>query len=254
MRTTVLTFILALAVLVTSAQARTPRFVADIDFAPYSMITEGAPAGIDIDVLNEAAKRAGITLDIQFKNWDTLINMVEKGECDGAFSLFHSPEREKKLMFMEAVPVHYSDYVLFTKVGKNFSFRSYDDLSGKIIGKIDGISLGDEFDEALAQKKMTIKTYPDPSSALRGLLMGEIDAYAGNIDVTYYRLKTMGMTSSIVYLPKKILSQKPAYLVMSRASDLENKEEVIQQLERALDQMRKDGTYSKIARRYLLRY
>lgn len=254
MRTTIFALALAVILFATPAQAREPRFVADVDFAPYSMITQGKASGIDVDIISEAAKRAGISIDLQFKTWDVLIKMVEEGECDGAFSLFHSPEREKKLMFMEAVPVHYSDYVLFTKVGDKFSFRSYDDLTGKVIGKIAGIDLGEEFLAARQQGKMTVNEYPDPPAALRALLMGEINAYAGNIDVTYARLKTMGMTSSIVYLPKKILEQKPAYLVMSRASDLENKEEVLQQLERALDQMRKDGTYNKIARRYLLRY
>ncbi len=254
MRYSPLGLVLALILFATPALAQNPRFVADVDFAPYSMITQGVPAGIDVDVINEAARRAGISLDLQFKTWDVLIKMAEKGEADAAFSVFHTPEREKKLMFMEAVPVHYSDYVLFTKVGDKFSFTSYDDLTDKVIGKVEGISLGEDFKAARDAGKMSVKTYTDPTTALRGLITGEISAYAGNIDVTYYRLKAMGMTSSIVYLPKKILTQKPSYLVMSRASSLENKEEILQQIERALDQMRKDGTYNKIARKYLLRY
>jgi len=229
-------------------------FVADADFAPYSMLTEGVPAGIDVDVMAEAAKRAGYMLDIQFKPWDELIEMVRKGECDGAIGLFRNPEREKFAMFMEAAPIHYSDYVLFTKVGSKFSFRTYDDLHGKTIGRIAGFTLGDEFETAVADGKLQIKEYPDIAAAIKGLLLNEIDAYAGNIDVTYYRLKTMGMTSSIVYLPKKIVEQKPAYMVMSRASKMEDKDRVVQGLERALDQMRKDGTYNKIARHYLLRF
>ncbi|MDC0335269.1 transporter substrate-binding domain-containing protein [Pseudodesulfovibrio sp.] len=254
MRSIFFALILTIATLASPAQAQNPLFVADIDFAPYSMISEGKPAGIDVDVLTEAARRSNLNLDIQFKQLDKLIEMVKTGQCDGAFSLFRSPEREKYAMFMEAVPVHYSDYVLFTKVGDKFSFSSYADLTGKIIGKVDGVSLGEEFDAAKGKGTVEVKLYPDPAAALKGLLMGEIDAYAGNIDVTYHRLKTMGMTSSIVYLPKKIVSQKPAYLVMSRASKLENKELILQKLERALDLMRKDGTYGKIARRYLLRY
>jgi len=117
-------------------------FVADADFAPYSMLTEGLPAGIDVDVLTEAAQRAGLVIDIQFKPWDELIEMVKKGECDGAFGLFRNPDREKYAMFMEAAPIHYSDYVLFTKVGSKFSFRTYDDLHGKTIGRIAGVTLG----------------------------------------------------------------------------------------------------------------
>lgn len=254
MRSILLAFVLILSMLATSALAKAPLFIADIDFAPYSMLVQGEPAGIDVDLISEAAKRADLTLDLKFRPWDELVKMVDDGTCDGAFSFFHSPDRERAAMFMDAVPVHYSDYVLFTKVGKEIPFTDYSDLTNKIIGRIAGTDLGKDFQTALDQKVVQLKEYPDLASALRGLLMGEIDAYAGNIDVTYYRLKAMGMTSSIVYLPKKIVEQKPAYMVMSRASKMEDKDRVVQGLERALDQMRKDGTYNKIARHYLLRF
>lgn len=255
MKSFVLGLIITVSLLIGPAHARQNLlFIADVDFAPYSMITEGSAAGIDVDVLAEAAKRAGFMLDIQFKPWDELIEMVKKGECDGAFGLFKSADREQYAMFMEAAPIHYSDYVLFTKVGAKFSFRTYDDLKGKSIGRVAGMTLGEEFEAALAAGTMEVREYPDLAAAIRGILVNEIDAYAGNIDVTYYRLKTMGLTSSIVYLPKKIVTQKPAYLVLSRASKLEDKDRVVQGLEIALDQMRKDGSYNKIARHYLVRY
>jgi len=248
---TVLAFILAL----TPAHAsQTVKLVTDADFAPYSMFVEGKPAGIDVEVMTEAAKRAGISLDIELQPWDVLVDMVKKGTCDGAFSLFKTPERERYAMFAEALPVHTSDYVLFTKVNSKFSFRTYDDLKGKNIGRVAGIDLGEEFEAAGAQGGMVIKDFPDLSSAMRALLVGDIDAYAGNIDVTYYRLNAMGMANSIVYLPKKLMSLQPAYLVMSRASTFEDKDRIIQGLERALDQMRRDGTYNKIAKRYLFRF
>lgn len=255
MKTFVLALCAVLVVLAGPAHAeRSMLFVADVDFAPYSMIVEGQPAGIDVEVMAEACKRAGFDLDIQFKPWDDLVRMVEKGECDGAFALFRSPEREKKVIYMESAPVHYSDYVLFTKVGTKFRFRTYEDLRGKTVGKVSGTDLGDEFAQAVSAGIVTVKEYPDLSSSVRGLLVGEVDAYAGNMDVTYYRLKDMGMSSSIVYLPKKLVEQKPAYLVLSRATKREDKERIMLGLSQALEVMRRDGTYKRIARRYLLRF
>lgn len=229
-------------------------FVADRDFAPYSMIVEGEPAGIDVDVLTEVARRAGINLKIEFKPWNTLVSMVKSGECDGAASFFKTAEREQYAMFMDAVPVHVSDYVIFTKVGSKFSFRTYEDLRGKILGKVSGVSLGDEFNAARSGGIMDTKEYVDISDAVRGLLEGEIDGFVGNMDVTYYTLKPMGMTSSIVYLPKKIIDDKPSYAVLSRATDIEGKDMLIRKFEHILTQMREDGTYNKIAKRYLFRF
>ncbi|MEF2231466.1 MAG: transporter substrate-binding domain-containing protein [Pseudodesulfovibrio sp.] len=254
MRTLLLTALLSLTLLAGPARARAVKFVSDLDFAPYSMLIDGKPAGIDVEVLQAAADKAGITLEIELKPWEQLMKMVAAGTCDGAFALFRSPEREKIALFMEAMPVHVSDYVLFTLVGDTFPFGSYDDLAGKTVGKVRGISLGDEFDQAAAAGKVAVREYPDLSSGLRGLLQGEVNAYAGNIDVTYYRLKAMGMTSSITYLTRKLAERQPAYLVMSRASDLEEKEEILQRLGIALDTMHKDGSYNRIAKRYLFRF
>jgi len=252
---TVFVLTLLTAILCTSpALARNVLIVANSDFAPYSMEQNGIPAGIDVDVIQKAAAHSGINIDVIFRPWDEMEAMVVNGECDGAISFFQTPDREKKFIFMKKAPIHFSDYVLFTKVGDKFSFRSYDDLADRIIGRVKQTDLGTEFKSAMESGVVQVKEYPDQAAAIRGLVLGEIDAFAGNIDVTYYRLKDMGMTSSIVYLPKKIISKKPAYLVMSRSSNIENKEQIFRQLETSISRMWKDGSYNTIARKYLLRF
>lgn len=250
-----ITFTLAfLLLLVMPATAQQPAlFVANQDFAPYSMMIDGRPAGIDVDVLNEAGRRAGVDFNIELKPLSQAVSMLEDGRCEAAIGLFYSQHREQYGMYMDSVPVHTSDYVLFTKVGSRLQFNGYEDLSGKIVGKVASTDLGEEFREKGATVFDT-KEYTDLTAAITGLVNGEIDGFAGNIDVTYHRLKDMGMTSSIVYLPRKILADKRAYLVFSRASKHPGKLEMLGKLERALDQMIKDGTYSKIARRYLIRF
>lgn len=254
MRTVFILTLLTAILCATPALARNAIIVTNTDFAPYSMEQNGFPSGIDVDVIKKAAAISGIDVDVIFRPWDEMETMVANGECDGAISFFQTPEREKKFIFMKKAPVHFSDYVLFTKVGDKFSFRSYEDLADRIIGRVKDTDLGTEFRAAHESGIVQVKEYPDQAAAIRGLILGEIDAFAGNIDVTYYRLKDMGMTSSIVYLPKKIISKKPAYLVMSRTSTLENKEQIFRQLETAISRMWKDGSYNTIARKYLLRF
>lgn len=255
MRTTILALALAITLFASPAFAEEPPlFLFNEDFAPYSMINNGRPAGIDVDILTEAAKRAGIAFNMEFKPWDQALTMLEKGDCAAAVGLFRTPEREQIGMFMDGAPIHTSDYVLFTKVGSKLAFNTYKDLSGKIIGRVAGTNLGPDFTQALDANMLEIKEYKDLAAALMGLLKGEINAFAGNIDVTYHRLTQMGMTSTIVYLPKKIVSQKPAYVVFSRASSTPEKEALLTKLERAIDSMHKDGTYNKIARHYLIRF
>lgn len=230
------------------------RFATNEDLAPYSMVINGVPTGIDVDVFTEAARRAGLDVEIKAYALETVLAMVRDGRCSGAITLFRNTERDGYALFLDAVPVHYSDYVLFTKVGGRFPFNGYDDLKGKVIGLTAGLDLGPDFAAARAKGGMLVKEYPDQRAILAGLLGGEIDAFAGNIDVTYYRLKDMGLTSSVVYLPHKLLTGKPSYAVLSRAANLPDGDGIAQALEAALDKMNRDGTYNTIARRYLLRF
>lgn len=243
-----------LLLLASAAQAAPLRFAANADFAPYSMVIDGTPAGIDVDVFTEAARRAGLEIEIAAYPLETVLAMVRDGRCSGALTLFRTAERERYALFMDGTPVHYSDFVLFTKVGNRFAFNGYGDLAGKVIGLTAGLDLGPDFAAARAKGDMLVKEYPDQRAVMAGLLGGEIDAFAGNIDVTYYRLKAMGLTSSVVYLPHKLLTDKPSYAVLSRAADLPDGDEIVQALEKALTRMNRDGTYNTIARRYLLRF
>ncbi|WP_285907532.1 substrate-binding periplasmic protein [Pseudodesulfovibrio pelocollis] len=254
MRMFLAALVLAVTLLAPAAHAEPLVFVGDIDFAPYSMLTGGRPAGIDVDVLTEAARRADIEITIRLRPWDEVVRMLEAGECAGAFALFRGEGRSRYARFLDAVPIHTSDFVLFTMVGSRFTFRSLDDLAARTVARVSGVSLGDELDAAVTAGTVTVRDFPDQASALAALIAGDVDAYAGNIDVTYYRLKDMGMTSSIVYLPRKLVSQKPAYVALSRAAVVPEMEEVVQRLELAMAQMRRDGTYRTIAHRYLLRF
>ncbi|AMK10177.1 substrate-binding periplasmic protein [Pseudodesulfovibrio indicus] len=254
MKRILLSCLLVLVAVVPAWAGESLLFLTDQDFAPYSMIVAGQPSGIDVDVLSEAAKRSGLDLTIKAVPLKSMLDAIRNGSCDGAVSLFRSPDREQFALFMEAVPVHLSDYVLFTKVGNRIPFAEYQDLKGKVIGYVGGVDLGPDFEAARKQGDMLVKEYRDLRDMVAGLLGGEIDAFAGNIDVTYYRLKDMGLTSTIVYLPRKILTGKPSYAVLSRASALKGKDSVAQKLEKALDDMHKDGTYNTLARHYLIRF
>lgn len=246
-----LCLVLALSV---CAHADQLVFVGDVDFAPYSMMQQGRPAGIDVDVMREVIHRLGLDAEIRLVPWTQLVTMFRTGKCDGAMGVFWTPDRERRALFAMEAPIHTSDFVLFTKVGNTFSFRSYDDLKTRRIGVPKGLAITEEFEQAEADGVFPTREYGDIAGAVRELLAGQIDAFVGNIDVTYWQLKRMGMTSSIVYLPRKVADARPAYVLLSRASGAEDKARIAAQIGQTLKAMRSDGSYNRIARNYLLRF
>lgn len=230
------------------------KVLSDRDFAPYSMIQNGKPSGIDVEVFAEACKRAGVDYSLQLVEWEDLVKRLHTGQCHAAFSLFRTPEREKDVLFVDRAVMHYSDYGLFTRVGSGLAFDSWDDLRGKRIGSIGGFAMSDGFQQAAKNGIFTSRAYVDEASCVGGLLKGEIDGFVGQLDTTHYQLNRMGMTNTVVYLPKLVRSRRPAYIGFSRAALSERLEGVAARLGKALQSMYRDGTYNSIARRYLFRF
>jgi len=227
------------------------RFVSDSNFAPYSMLQDGKPAGIDVEVFQEAARRAGIPYALQLVAWEEVVRKVKSGEAHGGFSFFRTPEREEYALFVEEAVVHYSDYVMFTRNGHTFPFREWSDLDGKRIGVNKGFSFSEAFG---AGGDVVLKEFDSEAESIAALLKGRVDGFVGQLDTTYYQLGRMGMSSTVIYLPKVVMKDRPAYMVMARNSELKKKEQIARRLGLALRSMYRDGTYNRIARRYLFRF
>ncbi|WP_147819572.1 substrate-binding periplasmic protein [Salidesulfovibrio onnuriiensis] len=254
MRTKLILALLFVFLCCGGAQAEKLKFVADNNFAPYSMSQDGKAAGIDVELFQEAARRADIAYELELMPWEQVVQRVRTGACDGAFSFFRTPEREAYAVFAEEAVVHFSDYVLFTRNGHSFEFRTWDDLDGKRIGVNKGFRFSEEFDDNVAKGDIVRVEFDSEAKSIAALLKGQVDAFIGQLDTTYYQLDRMGMASTVIYLPTLVKKDRPAYMVISKNADLQNKEQIARRLGIALRSMYRDGTYSKIARRYLLRF
>lgn len=255
MRRTILCLVLMLLTLTALPALSDPlRVVGDRDFAPYSMMQGDKPAGIDVEMFQEAAKRTNIEYTLELLPWDELVQAVKSGSCDVAFSMFKASERSEYAIFADSSPMHTSDYVMFTRQNRTFTFNDWTDLMGKRIGVIRGFCFCEEFDQAAAQGKVEKVEFENDRAGLGGLLKRQVDGFIGQLDTSYYQINKMGLSSTIVYLPKIVREDRPAYMVVSRASAVEHKQQLADRLGMALKSMYRDGTYSTIARRYLFRF
>ena len=72
------------------------HFVSDANFPPYSYYENGKAKGIDLDIVNEAARRAGVDI---ISPWKRALLMIQTAQADGAFSMFRTKEREMIVNF-----------------------------------------------------------------------------------------------------------------------------------------------------------
>ena len=86
-----------------AAQAETKEVVAAVarDFYPeYVVDADGRPAGLGIDLMNAAAKRAGLSVIYRvFEAWSDLVVALERGDADVVPVLSITPAREGRMLF-----------------------------------------------------------------------------------------------------------------------------------------------------------
>ncbi len=220
------------------------------DFPPFAYKVDGKLTGIDIDVLNEAAKRIGVSIKINAYPWKRVMKFVEKGVIDGGFAAFKTREREEFCLYIEIL--HFEDFYLFVKKGSEFKYSDISDLYGKTIGKDRGVFVGDKFEQASKEGKIRIEEVSDLNMQNMEKLLkyGRLDAAIGDLGVMMYYSKSLGMEKDIVPIGP-VGKKKGAYLVLSKASSSFKDKIGLQDKFRAvLKQIKQDGTYLRIFERH----
>lgn len=231
------------------------RVAVDDDFPPFSFSNNGVPMGIDVDIVRELGRRMGIDVTITLMPWKRLLDKTTKGELHAAMSLFRTEEREKFAIFIH--PIHYSTFVLFVKKGNEFPFEALSDLYGKKIMKEAGFSVDQEFDTAVNQGKIHIQEIFQSAGVFHFIVNGHYDAFVNNLEVTLYKMahteSLKRYADQITYLPRPVRERGEAFLVLSRNSELKNKDGLARSMRHHLIEMEAQGIYRKAIQRYVRR-
>jgi len=229
------------------ATDRPLNLVCGENFPPFSYKENGVIKGMDVETVLEMAARLNIEVKIKLKPWKRVLSMTELGKCDGAFSCFKTTERQKFALY--TAPVNYSTYSIFVKKGNEFKFSSITDLYGKLFGKNSGLVVSDEFDQAVKEGKISLV---EISSNLVDLAMlNRFDMFVDNLLLTQYQLKRKKLTGQITPLPRPITKARGAYLIISKAAVIKEKESLIKKMAKVLKEIHSDGTIQKIQNKYL---
>ena len=214
------------------------------NFPPFAYNADGKLTGVDIDVVNEMAKRIGINVRIKIFPWARLMDSVQKGSIDGGFAAFETEARKNFCLYTE--PLHYEEYYLFVKKGNEFSYSGISDLYGKKVGKDRGVFVNEEFEHAAKKGKFILEEINDMSMLnIKKLNIGRLDAAIGDLGAMLYYAKLSGVEKNIIPL-SPINEKTAAYLVLSKNSQLKNKTEMQKKMQSALKEIREDGTWQKI--------
>lgn len=211
-------------------------------FPPLGFIDgNGESAGYDIDLAKEVAKRMGVDFKTRIVVWEDIKKELDAGNVDCIWNGF-TITAERENIFEMSFPYLANEQVLVVR--NTSSVKSYDDLSGRVIGYRKATSSRDAIDANPALKNIVgdIITYKDNSSAFADLKVGALDAVVIDSVAADYYIAQTGEPFAII--PTPLADEK--YVVGFKKGETELKNEV----ERILKEMEKDGTVAEISKKW----
>jgi len=217
------------------------------DSAPTAYIQNGKPAGILVDVVTEAFRRAGYPITIRLMPWARCLAEVRKGTVDGIFSVFKLPEREVFLTYTD-IPIIIQVESFFVTADSDITFEGdFSKLKDTKIGIILGTSYGPNIDGLIRDgtwKDVTKTNHVDSLVAM--LIRKRFDVAVGYRYVVLDAAKKMGVLDQIKELTPGADSI-PSYLAFTKKRDYTK---IISDFNWALTSMKEDGTFAAIYDKY----
>lgn len=195
--------------------------------------------GISADLVREMFKRAGIGYNLSLRfPWDRIYRLTLDKPSYGLFSTTYTEER--KPLFKWVGPLAKTEWVLMAKPGSTLKLDSLAEAGQYRIGayKNDAVS------QHLESKGLKpINSLRDQENVGK-LLNGEIDLWATTDPVGRYIARQEGASGLQIVLR---FNSAELYLALNR----ETPDEVVERLQKALDELRSEGVVEQLTNSYL---
>jgi polar amino acid transport system substrate-binding protein len=216
----------------------------DAEFPPYGYKdNSGNYVGFDLDLAKEVCERNNWTFKAQPIDWDAKDAELESGSIDCIWNGFTIDGRENDYLWSNP----YFDNKQIFVVKSDSNIKSLDDLSGKTVEtQKDSSALaalqGDN--KTIADSFATLTEVADYNTAFMDLESGACDAVAMDIGVAEYDIDQKGSPDDYSILDQAITTEKYG-IGFKKGNDV-----LKDQVQKTLDEMFKDGTVSKIGKKY----
>lgn len=213
--------------------------------APWSFIDQatGKPAGVDADLLNEAAKRLGLTVNWSDVQFTAGIPGVQSGRFDFYVSAMADTQAREKVV----------DFIAYSKEGSGVivpkgnpqNIAKMEDLCGKRVAIVTGSLFPDivkKLNESCPSPVVLSET-ADQTGPYLAVASGQADATMNTYGVSNYTLKTAteGIQTKLELSPVPLFAPANQGIAFSKQTP-----DLLAALAGAMQGMVEDGTYKQI--------
>ncbi|MFJ7678576.1 amino acid ABC transporter substrate-binding protein [Peribacillus sp. NPDC097198] len=240
---TIIAMFSLLAACSSNSEEKEDKLVIGIDdkFAPMGFRDEDNEiTGFDIDYAKAATEKMGVEAEFQPIDWKTKESELSSGRIDLIWNGYTiTDERKEKVLFTK--PYLENAQVVVTL--EDSKLTKLDDLAGKVVGLQSLSSASDALNaNPIKSEVKTITEYSDNVLALSDLKAGRLDAVViDEVVIDYYMSKE---EATFKVLDESLAPEQYGVGVKK------GKEDLLKDLQKALDEMNEDGTAAKISEKW----
>lgn len=211
----------------------------DIPYPPFEQGKAPNYTGFDVELVEALAEKIGRTAEFQDTSFDTIFRDLAQGKFEMVASATTiTPEREENVDFTD--PYYLSEQALLVKEGSGL--KSVEELAGATVGVQQGTT-GQEFSEEETDAA-DVRGYPEGPDAVNALVAGTVDAVVIDLPVAEDAVSKQGGVEISTSIPT---DEQYGFVVA------EGEEQLLEELNKALEEVKDDGTYAEIYEKWFKR-
>lgn len=207
------------------------------EFPPFEYLDKGDIVGFDIDLVKAIGNKLGMDVVIKDMSFDGLIPALETNKVDIVIAGMTATD-ERKIAVNFSNPYYTANQIIILK-DDNKDIKTFDDLNGKLVG----VMLGFTGDVVVSEmKNVESKKYNASFAAIMELQNNKIDAVVLDSETALNYLKN---NKGLKLADTSGEPEEYAIAISKKNTELLNK------INTALDELKKDGTYESLLKKYM---
>ncbi|MCG9649270.1 ABC transporter substrate-binding protein [Vibrio brasiliensis] len=237
----------AATLLATPVVAKEVRLASDFTYPPFNyMDTNGKPVGFDIEIADALCAEAQLKCTWVSQGWDSLIPSLLARKSDVIMaSMRITEERKKRILFTNK---YYQTPARFVAKTGSDIVLTQSEMKGKVIGVQSG-TIHDRYVTDKFGDIAEIKRYSGQDEVYIDMNNGRLDVTFGNSDQLALAFLDKEIGQGFEFIGKPVTDK--AYIGEGTALALRQQDKALaEKFNQAIDTIRKNGTYDKIAAKY----
>lgn len=199
--------------------------------------------GIDVEIAQEALKRAGYAMELRTVPWKRALLMLENGGADFTTTISKQGDRDAYLAWTPSYRTGAS-YRFYSRKEAPLSIGSLEDLKDKRLGVVSGFF----YPRAIVEGEGVYVVHgQNLTSVIKMLEAQRSDVLVVTSIAGAWEIRELGLQQSLKLHPYEYVAESRNYMAFSRKTEYAVP---LAAMTRALAAMAKDGTIARITRKY----